>query len=333
MGQKKGHQKGSPQSSHFKLNTSLSLSECIDAFIDDMCTNGIQHPPSQVIADGELHIFSPSGKKGDTAGRYVFHADGIPSGYYQDFRQGLKVTWSAGSNAASSMTPAERKAYKQQMRKQAEARRIKQEEEHQNAAEEARYIWQHAQPASPNHAYLIKKQVQRHNLKQYKHDLIIPLHDAGGKLWSIQRVGSNGFKMMLKGGRKRGNFCLIGAALSDLDQLDCINMVEGWATGASVYETYDVPVIVAFDAGNLLPVTKAIKHRWPYLAMTLIADNDRKAVAEGRTNVGVESAKAVADQFLNVFVEVPQFPETAPLALSDFNDLVNWRGDQAGGRV
>ncbi len=331
MSNKKGRQPGSPKQNNCKRNNTLSLSECIAAFIDDMRANGIQHPPTEIIADGELHVFSPTGKKGDTAGRYVFHLDGIPSGYYQDYRQGLKVTWSAGKDHAPAMTPAEQQAFKKRLRQQAEDRRAKQAEKHRQAAKTAQEVWRSAKPANPNHPYLLMKGVQPHNLLELEGDLIVPLHDTGGNLHSIQRIGTNGFKMMLKGGRKRGNFSLIGAKLHELDRLSSINLAEGWASSASVYEAYGAPVIVGIDSGNLLAVVENIRKRWPYLVIVIYADNDRKAEAEGRKNVGVESAKAVADQFTGVFVEVPSFPESAPIELSDFNDLIQWRKSQNGG--
>lgn len=333
MTNKKGHQKGSP-SNNFTSNTSLSLTECIAAFTDDMRSNGIKYPPTQIIADGELHIFSPIGKKGDTAGRYVFHGDGIPSGYYQDFRQGLKVRWSAGKDSAPKMAPAELASYRRRIAKQkAEARR-QLAEQYQQAATKARERFKKSVPARSSHAYLVKKGVQPHNARLLGDSLLIPLHDNSGRHQTDQIITPTGRKMLLKGGKKKGAFCVIGAKLHELDGAEYLYMVEGWATGASVAESFpDVPVIVAIDSGNLRPVTEVIKKRWPYLSILIFADNDRKAESEGLKNVGVESARAVANQFLNVAVEVPNFPDSAPLELSDFNDLVQWRKSQTGGDV
>lgn len=332
MGQKKGHQKGSQNNNQLNANNSLSLAECIAAFTDDMRANGIQYPPTEVIADGELHVFSPSGKKGDSAGRYVLHSDGIPSGYYQDFRQGLKITWSAGKSGAPTMTPAELAAHRDRINQQKAETRRKLAEQHQQAAAHARDRFKTAIPASPKHPYLVKKGVQTHNARLLGDSLLIALHDTGGSQQTDQLITPTGRKMLLKGGKKKAAFCLVNARLYQLDKAEKVFMVEGWATGASVAETYpDVPVVVAIDSGNLLPVTEAIRKRWPYLPITIYADNDRKAAAEGRKNVGVESANAVANQFLKVFVEVPNFPESAPIEYSDFNDLIQWRKTQSGG--
>ena len=40
-------------------------------------------------------------------------------------------------------------------------------------------------------------------------------------------------------------------------------IAEGYATAASLHEATGLPVIVAFDAGNLLPVAQAIHKRYP----------------------------------------------------------------------
>ena len=306
--------------------------ECIAAFTDDMRAHGIQYPPSQVIADGKLHVFSPVGKKGDTAGRYVLHGDGIPSGYYQDFRQGLKVTWSAGKGNAPQMSKAELVAYRKRIAKQKAETERKFAEQHLKAAEKARERFKQSIPASPDHAYLVKKGVQPNNARLLGDSLLIPLHDNSGRHQTDQIITPTGKKMLLKGGKKKGAFCVIGARLNGLDKAPNLYIVEGWATGCSVAESFpDIPVIVAIDSGNLLPVTEAIKKRWPYLAIVIFADNDRQAESEGRKNTGVEAAKAVANQFLNVSVEMPNFPESAPIELSDFNDLIQWRKSLNGG--
>ena len=67
-------------------------------------------------------------------------------------------------------------------------------------------------------------------------------------------------------------------------------LCEGFATGASLFDAFHRPVLVAFDAGNLLEVAKAYRARYPHNQIDLCADNDRsKAI-----NTGVNAANAVA---------------------------------------
>lgn len=101
-------------------------------------------------------------------------------------------------------------------------------------------------------------------------------------------------------------------------------LCEGYATGASLYEAYQLPVLVAFDAGNLFPVAKAYKTRFPNSRLTVCADNDRKH----STNTGLTKAREVVEALPHTGLIVPDFPEGADINLSDFNDLVNFIAHQ-----
>lgn len=133
-------------------------------------------------------------------------------------------------------------------------------------------------------------------------------------LHSLQTITPAGEKRFLAGTPKRGLFCLIGDALNHPRG---VYVCEGYATGASLYEAYRLPVLVAFDAGNLLPVTQAYRSCYPFIPVTVCADNDRK----NDTNTGLTKAREVVATVPNVGLIVPQFPAAAPLHLSDFNDL------------
>lgn len=47
-------------------------------------------------------------------------------------------------------------------------------------------------------------------------------------------------------------------------EIDQVVVTEGYATGASIHEATGARVIVAFNAGNLLPVAKQIKELWDF---------------------------------------------------------------------
>ena len=42
-------------------------------------------PPDAIEADGELHRFASNGQRGDDAGWYALHDDGIPAGSFGDW--------------------------------------------------------------------------------------------------------------------------------------------------------------------------------------------------------------------------------------------------------
>lgn len=55
------------------------------------------------------------------------------------------------------------------------------------------------------------------------------------------------------------------------------------------------PVAVALDSGNLEPVAKALREKFPQAQITICADNDHALKRNGKPyNVGMEKAKAAA---------------------------------------
>jgi len=81
----------------------------IDEFRDAMRSAGLE-PPEVIKADGKLRRFASNGKRGDGAGWYVLHGDGIPAGSFGDWRTGISETWRA--NIGRSLTPTEEAAHR-----------------------------------------------------------------------------------------------------------------------------------------------------------------------------------------------------------------------------
>jgi putative DNA primase/helicase len=102
-------------------------------------------------------------------------------------------------------------------------------------------------------------------------------------------------------------------------------LCEGYATGATIFETIGEPVAVAFDAGNLLPVAANLKARYPGLQFLVAADSDQWK--DPRRNPGVHAAKKVARKY-RARVAIPDFShvdlgENQP---TDWNDLARLIG-------
>ena len=81
----------------------------------------------------------------------------------------------------------------------------------------------------------------------------MPLMDPKGQITSLQFIDADCTKRFLKGGKKQGSF------FETTGKGDAIYLVEGYATGATVHLASGGTVIVACDAGNLLPVSKVIR--------------------------------------------------------------------------
>ncbi len=66
--------------------------------------------PATIIADGRLHRFATSVRRGDDAGWYVLHAEPVPAGAFGDWRSGLSLTWRAGRPQRETLTSGRRQA-------------------------------------------------------------------------------------------------------------------------------------------------------------------------------------------------------------------------------
>lgn len=152
--------------------------------------------------------------------------------------------------------------------KQQENARI--EAAHASAASEAAEFWQQASETGES-PYLARKGVQPHGVR-FGADgwLLVPLRDAAGVLWNVQRIapakpGNDGpDKLFLKGGRKSGLWHLVGDMGDDAAGSVVLLVAEGYATAASLHEATGRPVAVAFDAGNLGHVVKALRKTYPH---------------------------------------------------------------------
>src|SRR3954468_3089581 len=80
----------------------------IEKFRNAIQCAGIQ-PPKTIESDGKLRRFSSNGERGDDAGWYVLHADGIPAGSFGDWRTGHSQTWRA--DIGRSLTRVEETAH------------------------------------------------------------------------------------------------------------------------------------------------------------------------------------------------------------------------------
>ncbi len=189
---------------------------------------------------------------------------------------------------------------------------------HAAASDEALALWDAASDTGTS-PYLIRKGVQGHGVR-FTPDgvLLVPLRDAAGQLWNVQTIAPekpfNGTdKLFLKGGRKSGLWHLCGDPAGALVLL----VAEGYATAASVHQATGRPVAVAFDAGNLPHVAKALHQAHPAALIVICGDDDLQTFEEKGHNPGRDKATAAARAVAGLAV----FPEGLPVGASDFNDL------------
>lgn len=226
-------------------------------------------PPDMIEPDGKLHRFPSNGKRGDDAGWYVLHVDGVPAASFGDWRAGQSQVWRA--DIGRKLTSAEEAAHLARVKEIQREREAEEIKRRAGAREKAAAIWAGATPCTA-HGYLTVKGIQAHGARLSRNCLVLPIRDEAGVLHSLQFIDADGNKKYLAGGRIRGGYFAIGKPA------DVLCLCEGFATGASVHESTGHAVAVAFDCGNLLPVAKALQAKLPAVRLVVCADNDLKEI-------------------------------------------------------
>lgn len=272
------------------------ISDPVAAIAAAMRAAGLEPVKSAIIFDGQIHRFRVSGDKaGSQAGWYVGHLCPAPAGAFGSWKTGESHTWRAESE--KTMTPSELA----EQRRQFEAMRRERAEEETHVREEARSkaarLWGMTKPAESAHPYLVRKGVKAWGIRQLRDSLVIPARDAHGQLHTLQFIGRDGDKRFLSGGRIQACYCAIGRPV------DTLLLAEGLATAATLYESTGHATACAFNAGNLVPVARALRAKFPGLRIIVCADDDQTPGNPGLTKAW-EAARAVRG-----WVAVPTFNE------------------------
>lgn len=200
------------------------------------------------------------------------------------------------------------------------------EAEAERAALEAGRVWRAYLPTGTCD-YLKRKAVGAYGVRfapSGAGTMAVPMTDASGKVWGIQIIrGKDRGKKLEKqywpaGLTKVGKYHLLGGIPRGV-----VLVAEGYATGATLHQATGLPVVVAFDAGNLLPVAEAIKKAYRGARILVCADDDYQT--EG--NPGVAAAENAALAVAGA-VAVPAFTvDREGKKLTDFNDLAALEGE------
>ncbi|MCU0810134.1 MAG: DUF5906 domain-containing protein [Thiobacillaceae bacterium] len=210
-------------------------------------------------------------------------------------------------------------------RKMAEAAR---RDEAERAANEAAMTWRNYLPGDGKSDYLTRKGVGAHGIRWAPSEngwFAIPMCDPAGRVWGLQiiRGKDRGNKLekeyFPRGLAKKGRFHTIGVIR------DIVLIAEGYATAATLYEATGLPVVVAFDAGNLQPVAEAIKKTYKRARILICADDDY--LTDG--NPGCKAAETAALAVGGSWIKPEFISDRAGRKLTDFNDLAVLDGAQA----
>jgi len=282
----------------------------ISQFRDFLASNGYEPDPKKgLVTDGSVgRAYINIGNQRKLVGWYQAWLDqSSPFGRIGDYRVSADqptATWKPENSGRYRMTK-EQKAEIEELRRQAE---VKSQEKYTQAAQRAQSIWDQCEEVE-KHPYLERKQVLSYGLRKDNHDnLVLPLKDGQGTIVGLQYISDEGEKRFLTGSKKSGSFFLLGREIFNAS--DSLNYAEGYATAASIYADRSQPVVVAFDAYNLIKVAEVMYQYFPNHKHIFVADNDD-------SNTGENEAKKAAAyiQKSGGYAEV-QMPETK----GDYND-------------
>ena len=105
---------------------------------------------------------------------------------------------------------------------------------------------------------------------------------------------------------------------------DPIIIAEGYATAETVSRAANLPVIAAFNAGNIAPVAQLYRDRYPERSVIIAGDNDHTKNAD--QNVGRRKSEEAAVQ-VGGYTMLPDFaPDDRG---TDWNDYQKTNGEAA----
>ncbi|NDJ28048.1 DNA primase [Campylobacter sp. MIT 12-8780] len=293
------------------------------------------------IMNGKIQRCATQDDKGhEKSGAYVGYLDGFPAGYIENFKTGYKENWKFQLSTHNNSIKIQRQPLNP--KSNFNETHINKDQELLNLQKKTALRlekeWIEAKPLIKLHPYLIKKGLdETYNLKVDNYgNLLIPFQDETGKIWSIQRITKEGKKIIgvIKtkeeqnknveySARKKGCFF----TQIPLKEQEEFIVCEGFATAMTIQKALQKPTIMAIDAGNLSNVVENLKKTFPNKQLTIIADNDYKLEIQGRTNVGLEAAKKIQQNYPNVKLVIPQITEQeAKEGISDFNDIYTKKG-------
>lgn len=285
------------------------------------------------IMDGKIKRVKVSGDKGsEKSGAYVGYIDGYPAGYIENFKTGERVNWKFKLEQevqVKSLSNAEIEAIKKTNELRAAQRKEEQLRLNKKTAARLKDEYDNAQIAQVNHPYLKAKGIEVQNLRVDRFgNLLIPLSDSDGKMWSVQRIAANSNKIIgvIKTQKERENGEEYSArkkgcfySSEPLDLHDQFYICEGFATAKSIEILLDKPSIMAVDSGNLINVCEALLEKYPHKQITICADNDLK----NKVNTGLNAALKCKEKYPQINVIKPSM---ADKNISDFNDLMRLKG-------
>lgn len=276
--------------------------------------------PGSLNCDGKPHRFKADQTDKKKSGWYIVYQNVLPLNndvfyvaVFGDYRMSTKYQFQTLNQ--EDLTPEDKKLIKKQMdaaKKKAEEDRINLQKE---VATQVQADWNNLSNEGHN-LYLDNKKIQPEGIKFDNFgNIYVPMIDADGKLWSLQKIQPDGGKFFFPAGRVEGCFHVLG----DLKTAKKIFLCEGYSTGSSIRMATGAVTVIAFNSNNLVKCAKSIREKFKELEIVICGDDDRWHDDPKKINAGRVKAQEAAKLSLATVV----FPDFSILhnKPTDFNDL------------
>lgn len=278
----------------------------------------ILHTEIQFIPGKKQRFKAPNARRYSKDLFVIIHDDGQGATYgdWHDDRS-MWTTWRS-TNAKSQRDPV-----KQALAREAIAKaQAKREALQKHSRLRALQFYMSLPKVTHAHPYLTRKGIRAIGARVLpKRRLLpnliaIPVKDINRNFQTIQVIFPNGFKRCWKNTAMRNHMIWLCNKLPD----DCngyILICEGYATGVTLVESTNLPVVCALNANNIVNIAPLLREKYPNATLVICADNDQFT----KDNPGVTNAIKAA-RLSNALVVCPDF-SNCPLndKPTDFNDL------------
>jgi putative DNA primase/helicase len=300
------------------------MTDHIAKFVDDMISHGVgPSDPGQIRDDDTINRYHVDGDKPRTEnGVYRLACDGdFAYGWFMSHRDGELHKWHTRAARGGDRDAHAARVADAKRKRDADTRRV-----HQEAAERAADLWSRASRDGTT-PYLDRKRIGLCGARVSGDMVVVPMYKDAAMV-GLQYIGADGTKRFLTGADKSGSYHSMRGP-----DMGTIRICEGFATAAAIRDTYPSnPVIVAWDAGNIAAVARAMRERYPDAAIVICADNDQwttRPKTGEPWNPGLEYARQAAVAIGGCPVMWPDFPDDDPDRRTDWWDYWDAHGSEA----
>jgi len=252
---------------------------------------------ADLVVDGLLHRFRPDWEPKASKKRawfilFPFKTDSgkeLITGSFGWFKGADSYSYNVSLKSDTVLSLEEKTRYAKEQEEKRQLAKIEQQKKNEATAKRALDIWSKL-PKQGISKYLQRKKVAAFNVRFTRGSIVLPVYGFDKVLSGLQFIDAEGNKKFLSGTVKKGRFCILGDSLKPNDFMA---IAEGYATGASVRMATHWPVFIAFDAGNLIYVAKAVRAKYLQAKIVIAGDDDFGNPDNPGRKKAIQAAEAV----------------------------------------